>query len=76
MSFQAYLRHIESSTGHSAAELRALAEARGFTEGGAVRRGVTATQVVEWLHDDFGLGRGHAMAVWALLTGKKTESSV
>ena len=75
MSFQGYLRTIEAKTGKTPADLRALAEARGFTTGGAVVPGVTATQVVQWLNDDFGLGRGHAMAIWALLSGHKDETS-
>lgn len=75
MSFQGYLKSIEAQTGKTPGELRQLAEQRGFTEDGALRDGVKANAVVAWLDEDFGLGRGHAMALWALLSGKKTEES-
>ena len=56
MSFQAYLDTIESKTGLTPAELLERAHERGITS-------VTKAQVVvEWLNDDYGLGRGHAMA--------------
>ncbi len=76
MSFQGYLASIHAKTGHTAADFRALAEARGFTENGRVRGGVRAGDVVAWLKEDFGLGHGHAMAIWALVSGAKTEDSV
>ena len=57
MSFQAYLDAIESRTGRTPRELVELAHARGFDAG------TKATPVVEWLKADFGLGRGHAMAL-------------
>ena len=76
MSFQSYLANIEAKTGKSPADFRALAEQRGFTEGGVPKEGVRAGDVVRWLGDDYGLGHGHAMAIWALLSGAKSEDSV
>lgn len=70
MSFQAYLDNIQAKTGKSPNDFRVLAEQKGFTENGAVKRDTRADAVVEWLKDDYALGRGHAMAIWALLTGK------
>ncbi len=32
---------------------------------------VKAGQIVEWMKTDFGLGHGHAMAIYALLKGLK-----
>ena len=75
MSFQTYLSNIQAQTGKTPADFRALAEQKGFTDGGTVRAGVTAGAVVDWLKSDFGLGHGHAMAIWALLSGKKSEDS-
>jgi len=37
--------------------------------------GVKAGAIVQWLKDDFGLGHGHAMAIYALLKGQKSETS-
>jgi hypothetical protein len=58
MSFQAYLDAIEVKTSLTPRELVALAHQRGFT-GPSVKAGA----VVDWLKADFGLGRGHAMAL-------------
>jgi len=73
VSFQAYLDTIERNTGKTPADFRALAADRGFTKDGRIAPGVTATQVTDWLKADFGLGHGHAMALWALLKGTRKE---
>lgn len=73
MSFQAYLDTIERNTGKSAADLRRMAEEKGFTVGGVLAPGVKATAVTEWLKETLGLGHGHAMAVFTLLKGHKKE---
>ena len=57
MSFQAYLDAAEAKTGLTPRELVALAHERGF---GAETK---AAVIVDWLKQDYGLGRGHAMAV-------------
>jgi len=58
MSFQAYLDNIEAKTGKTPSEFVAMAREKGFdapeTKAGAI---------VDWLKQDFGLGRGHAMAL-------------
>lgn len=58
MSFQAYLDAIEQKTGLTPRELLDKARDRGFD--GA---GVKAGDVIAWLAQDYGLGRGHAMAL-------------
>jgi hypothetical protein len=58
MSFQAYLDTIEGKTGKTPRELLALAAERGLA-GPAVKAGT----VIDWLKTDYGLGRGHAMAL-------------
>ena len=75
MSFQAYLTNIPAKTGRGAAELRKLAEQKGFTKRGKLAPGAKAGAIVRWLKEDFKLGHGHAMAVYALLKGTKTEDS-
>jgi hypothetical protein len=62
MSFQAYLDAIKAKTGKGPDDFRALA-----AEKGLVGPQAKAAEVVAWLKDDFGLGRGHAMAIYALL---------
>lgn len=57
MSFQAYLDNIEKQTGKTPQEFIDLAKEKGF---GADTK---ATEIVNWLKTDFGLGHGHAMAM-------------
>ncbi|AKL71093.1 MULTISPECIES: DUF4287 domain-containing protein [Streptomyces] len=70
MSFQAYLDTIESKTGLTPREFIALAKERGF-DGPATKAG----PVLEWLKQDYGLGRGHGMAlVHVFKNGAKIDS--
>ena len=73
MSFNAYMQNIEAKTGHSPKSFRAMAEARGFTGNGRLKPGVKAGEVTGWLKSEFGLGHGHAMALYALFKGMKKE---
>ncbi|KGN34277.1 valyl-tRNA synthetase [Knoellia sinensis KCTC 19936] len=57
MSFQAYLDAAEKKTGHTPQQLVDLAHAKGF--GPDTRAG----DILAWLADDHGLGRGHGMAL-------------
>jgi hypothetical protein len=58
MSFQAYLDNIEAKTGKTPDEFIAMAKEKGY-DNPATKAGT----IVQWLADDFGLGRGHAMAI-------------
>lgn len=75
MSFQSYLDNIKAKTGKSPADFRKLAAQKGFTDGGKIKEGVKAGEIVKWLKEDFNLGHGHAMAIYALLKGAKSEDS-
>ena len=57
MSFQAYLDGAEDKTGKTPQELVDLAHAHGF--GSDTKAG----EILQWLKEDFGLGRGHGMAI-------------
>ncbi|HEX8426440.1 DUF4287 domain-containing protein [Hymenobacter sp.] len=70
MSFQAYLDNIKAKTGKSLADFTQLAEEKGFVEKGALKSTVKATEVTDWLKQEFELGHGHAMAMYAALKGK------
>ncbi|MFD1149236.1 DUF4287 domain-containing protein [Saccharothrix hoggarensis] len=61
MSFQAYLDTIERKTGKTPAELLSEAGDRGY--GPTTKAGV----VLQWLKDDYDLGRGHGMALYHVL---------
>ena len=75
MSFEAYLTNIRIKTGKTAEDFKRLAEEKGFTQNGHIAAGVKATQITDWLKEEFDLGHGHAMAVYALLKGIKKEDS-
>ena len=61
MSFQAYLDAVETKTGKTPEQLLTLAHERGFDAT------TKAADVCAWLKDDFGVGRGHAMAFFYVL---------
>jgi len=73
MSFQGYLNNIQAKTGKTADDFKKLAEAKGFTQNGQLTAQTKAGDIVKWLKDDFELGHGHAMAIYALLKGIKKE---
>ena len=72
MSFQAYLDNIETKTGKSPDQFRKWGKARGFATATGLAAGVKAGVIVAALKEEFGLGHGHAMAIVALLKGKKS----
>lgn len=66
MSFQAYLDNIEDKTGKTPNEFIAIAETKGFG------KDTKAAEILAWLKDDYGLGRGHGMAlVYVIKNGAK-----
>ncbi len=68
MSFQAYIDNIQKKTGKSPDDFKKLAEEKGFLLNGELT--VKATQITNWLKQEFELGHGHAMAIYASLKGK------
>jgi hypothetical protein len=66
MSFQAYLDNIEAKTGKKPEEFLWMA-----TEKGLMNPMAKASVFIDWLAQDYQLGRGHAMAIVAYLRGKK-----
>ena len=75
MSFQAYIDNIKAKTGKGPADFKKLAEQKGFTKNGKIKPEVKAGEIVKWLKEDFDLGHGHSMAIYALLKGIKKEKS-
>jgi hypothetical protein len=71
MSFQAYIDNIKTKTGKTPEDFRKLAEKKGFLQKGQLKAGVKAGDIVSWLKEDFSLGHGHAMAIYALFKGIK-----
>jgi hypothetical protein len=70
MSFQAYINNIKDKTGKSPEDFKTLAEKKGFMVGGKLDPKIKATEITNWLKDEFELGHGHAMAIYATFKGK------
>jgi len=62
MSFQAYLDTIKAKTGKTPEDFKELAKKKGL-----LRPGIKASEITAWLKQEFGLGHGHAMAIYTLL---------
>lgn len=75
MSFQAYINNIKEKTGKGPEDFKKLAEKKGFLQKGQIKDGVKATEITNWLKEEFELGHGHAMAIYALFKGIKDENS-
>ena len=70
MSFEAYIANIKAKTGKSPEDFKKLAEKKGFLKKGELVKTVKATEVTNWLKEEFELGHGHAMAIYAIFKGK------
>ena len=65
MSFQAYLDNIHAKTGKTPEQFKSLA-----TGAGVYKPDMKAGELVAWLKEEFDLGHGHSMAVWAVFKDK------
>lgn len=59
MSFQAYIGNIREKTGKTPEMIRQDAVDQGILEDD-----MKATSFTNWLKSEYGLGHGHAMAMW------------
>lgn len=71
MSFQAYIDNIKAKTGKGPEDFKKLAAKKGFIKNGKLVPIVKATEITDWLKEEFELGHGHAMAIYATFKGKK-----
>jgi len=58
MSFQAYIDNIKAKTGKTSADFRNLAELKEFIIDGKLNTKIKATEITNWLKDEFELGHG------------------
>ncbi len=61
MLFQAYIENIKTQTGKTPEEIRDRA-----IEKKIIQQDMKAREFCNWLREEFGLGHGHSMALWAL----------
>jgi len=62
--------NIKAKTGKTPDDFKKLAEEKGFLKNGEIAFGVKAAAITDWLKNDFDLGHGHAMAIYAAFKGK------
>jgi hypothetical protein len=74
MTFKAYIDNIRAKTGKTPDDFRRRAEEKGFLAAGAIKPNVKAGVIVDWLKEEYDLGRGHAMAIYALLKGRDNSA--
>ena len=65
MSFQAYIDNIKAKTGKTPEDFKKLLEKEGL-----LKSKFKASDLVNWLKDNFDLGHGHSMAIWAVFKSK------
>ena len=65
MLFQAYLDNIKAKTGKTPEDFKKQLE-----KAGLLKAGFKATELVNWLKDNYELGHGHSMAIWAVFKSK------
>jgi hypothetical protein len=65
MSFQAYIDNIKSKTGKTPEDFKKQME-----KDGKMKKEMKATDLVNWLKDNYELGHGHSMAIWAVFKSK------
>jgi hypothetical protein len=70
MSFQAYIDNIKAKTGKTPDDFKAISEKKEFIIDGKLNPKIKATEITNWLKEEFELGHGHAMAIYATLKGK------
>ncbi|MGH2959950.1 MAG: DUF5655 domain-containing protein [Solirubrobacterales bacterium] len=66
MSMDSYFANIEKQTGMTPDDFMAAAKKKGM-----LADGVTATQVIDWLKADYGLGYGHSGAIYKMIRDSK-----
>jgi hypothetical protein len=71
MTFQAYLDNIKEKTGLDPEDFRRLASERGLLE-----PGTKTSTIIDWLSSEFGLGRGHGMAIVNTFTQRPKSSDL
>ena len=70
MSFQEYIDKIKVTTGKTPEDFKKLEEKKKFIIDGELNPKIKATEITNWLKDEFELGHGHAMAIYATFKGK------
>ncbi|MEO5911875.1 MAG: DUF4287 domain-containing protein [Pelobium sp.] len=76
MSFLAYLNNIQTRTAKKPEDFKGLAIQKGLMINEELSPKTKAGDIVKWLKEDFDLGHGHAMAIYAYLKGKREQTMI
>ena len=66
----AIIKKIKAKTGKTPDDFKKIAEEKEFIIDGKLNPKVKATEITNWLKEEFELGHGHAMAIYATFKGK------
>ena len=64
INLSAYYKTIKQKTGKSPEDFKKLASLKGFVVDGNLKPEVKPMEVIDWLKAEFGLGRGHGLALY------------
>lgn len=70
-AFLGYMKNIKMLTGKDFKDFQSLAEKKWLILNGEFKPGINAGEIVKWLKEDFNLGHGHAMSIYAWFKGKR-----
>jgi hypothetical protein len=70
MTFQAYLDNIQAKTGKTPEQLKVAAD-----KAGVFKPDMKAGDLVAWLKQEYDLGHGHSLAVWAVFKDRGRVSA-
>lgn len=65
MSFQAYIDNIKVKTGKTPEDFKKQLDKEGW-----LKPDMKATELVNWLKENYELGHGHSMAIWEYFKSK------
>ncbi len=65
MSFQAYLDNIKTKTGKTPEDFKNQIQKEGI-----LKKEMKASDLLNWLKENYELGHGHSMAIWAVFKSK------
>jgi hypothetical protein len=71
MTFEAYIANIKEKTGLAPEDFRRLAGERGLLE-----PGTKTSTIIDWLSSEFGLGKGHGMAIVGTFSTRPKSSEL
>lgn len=64
INLEAYYANFKKNTGKTPEDFKKLAKDKGYIVDGQLKPTIEAGEVMDWLKEDFNLGRGHALAIY------------